>query len=161
MENTESTKGPKRVLVSVSRKSPYWTSAWTSSEEVIRVALQLMKENNMVSLAPDDPSSYLFLAKERWDSQTYLVFDIFHDTYDPDNAHLPGQNDLSVISVFLHQKESVSDAGKMLENKVNKDLRSLHNSTGLGSRPPFTVDHADGMWPTYLNPRIQGRVVTS
>jgi hypothetical protein len=94
-------------------------------------------------MVPDiDDDSVLFLAKEKWDLRGFIVFDMFNDGYDPDKAHLEEQNNLSVISVF--QNERVSVAGKPLAEKVNKDIRDLHNSTGLGSRPPFSADHADG-----------------
>jgi len=152
---------PKRVFVSVSRKSPYWSKAWTSSEEVISVVLRLMRENNLVALdTNDDPSQHLFLVKERWDKRTFIVFDIFNNTYNPDNAHLPGQNDLPVISVFLHRNESANIAGGLIANQVNKELRDLHNSTGPGSQPPFIVDHANGKVPSYPNPRTCTLVVT-
>lgn len=83
----------------------------------------------------------------------YIVFDLFHDAYNPDKAHLPSEYDLPVISVFLSQQESASIAGRPMANKVNSDIRALHNATGLGSRPPFFVDHADGKVPFYPNPR--------
>jgi hypothetical protein len=113
-----------------------------------------MQEKHLVSPdTPNDPCAIKFLATERWDIRTYIVFDVFHDSYDPDNAHLPGENDLPVISVFLSQKESASIAGRPIANKVNRDIRALHNATGPGSRPPFFVDHADGQVPFYPNPR--------
>jgi len=143
-----------RVLISVSRNSPYWSNAWESSEEVIIIALRLIQENNLVPLDTfDDPSTQRFLAVERWNSRTYIVFDIFHHTYDPVKAHLPGQDNLPVITVFLSKKESASIAGGPIANKVNEEIRSLHDATGLGSKPPFFTDHANGKVPCYPNPR--------
>lgn len=100
-----------------------------------------------------DRSAVMFLAKERWDSRIFIVFDVFHDTYDPDTAHLPGHGDLPVISVCFDRKESASIAGTPMKNQVNVDIRALHNSTGIGSKPPFEVDHANGKVPFYPNPR--------
>ena len=85
--------------------------------------------------------------------RTFIVFDIFHDTYNPDKAHLPGQDDLLVITVFFSQNKSASITGTPITNKVNNDIRALYNATSPGSRPPFIVDHADRRVPFYLNPR--------
>ncbi|KAJ4315791.1 hypothetical protein N0V84_008195 [Fusarium piperis] len=154
MDENGSERSPKRVLIAVSRRSPHWVKAWASSEELITVALGLMQEKQLISRdTRNDPRAIKFLATERWDMRTYIVFDIFYDTYDPEKAHLQGENDLPVISVFLGQKESAGIAGRPMANKVNSDIRALHNSTGPGSRPPFFVDHADGKVPFYPNPR--------
>lgn len=80
-------------------------------------------------------------------------------SYDPDSAHLPEQNDLPVIVVYP-QREKASFAGAPQRNRVNKQVQELHNSTGLGSRPPFAVDHADGKVPCYPNPRVGSFIVT-
>ncbi|KAH6959646.1 hypothetical protein BKA56DRAFT_501135 [Ilyonectria sp. MPI-CAGE-AT-0026] len=154
MDENGSGKAPIRVLIAVSRRSPHWDKAWASSEELIIVALGIMHEKHLVpSDTQNEPCAIKLLATERWDLRTYIVFDVFHDTYDPDKAHLPGENDLPVISVFLGQKESASIAGRPMANKVNNDIRALHNATGIGSKPPFFVDHADGEVPFYSNPR--------
>lgn len=155
MDKQRGERSPKRVVIAVSRKSPHWAKAWVFGEELIALALRLMEEKHIISpnITPNDPDAVRLLATERWDIRTYIVFDVFHGTYDPDTAHLPGENDLPVISVFLGQKESAGVAGRPMANKVNSDIRALHNSTGLGSRPPFFVDHADGKVPFYPNPR--------
>src|SRR5437868_15263469 len=103
---------PKRVFVSVSSKSPYWPKSWTSSEEVIGAALRLVMEEGLIEPGIHDASSeWLFMAKERWNTKIFIVFDMFNDTYNAENAHLPGQNDLTVISVYLGKNESASIAG--------------------------------------------------
>jgi len=149
-------EGPKnrpiRVLVAVSSKSPHWSTAWTSSEVVINLALELVIKHQLITCDINTP--YQLLATERWNRRTFLVFDLFHDLYDPDSAHLPGQNILPVISVSLYEKKEVANlAGTPMSNQVNRDLQKLHNSTGIGSRPPFVVDHANGNVPTYRRPR--------
>ncbi|KAK6211160.1 hypothetical protein QIS74_10424 [Colletotrichum tabaci] len=156
MDKQRGERTPKRVVIAVSRKSPYWAKAWVSGEELIALALRLMEEKHLISpniTTPNDPDAVKLLATERWDIRTYIVFDVFHNTYNPVTAHLPAENDLPVISVFLGQKESAGIAGMPMANKVNSDIRALHNSTGPGSRPPFFVDHADGKVPFYPIPR--------
>jgi len=154
MDKLETESAARRVLIVVSRKSRHWLKAWTSSEELITIALGVLQQDELISSdAQSDSSVIKLLATERWDLRTFIVFDIFHDTYDPDTAHLPGHNDLPVISVFLGRHEKASIAGKPMENKVNNDIRALHDATGLGSRPPFIVDHAEGKVPFYSNPR--------
>ena len=118
MDNIEVESVAKRVLVVVSRKSPHWSKAWNSSQELVAIALRIMQNTHLVAPnVDDDPSAITFLAKERWDSRIFIVFDIFHNTCDSEKAHLVGQNDLPVISVFLGQKESASTAGRPLETR--------------------------------------------
>jgi hypothetical protein len=152
MEQSESGKNPKRVAVIISRRSPHWASGWAASNALIPIALGLIRENDLLGV-PVDPAAATLLATERWDTRTIVVFDIFHDTYDPDTAHLPGTDDIPVISVFLGRKEVASIAGKPLADRVNRDIRAIHNSTGPGSRPPLCVDHAARNVPFYPNLR--------
>ncbi|KID94941.1 hypothetical protein MAJ_09070, partial [Metarhizium majus ARSEF 297] len=143
----------KRVLVSVSSKSPYWSEAWESSLQVIETALGLLKESKLVCSDNAEHAKPRFLVKERWNVRTFIVFDIFHDTYDPDTAHISGQNDLPVISVFLGETISMNVASSFVENEVNRKVQEIHDATGIGSRPPFSVDHMNGNVPCYPNPR--------
>jgi hypothetical protein len=154
LDYTESRRAAKRVAIIVSKRSPHWLKAWASSDEVIAIALKLIHEERLIEFdAQNDASAVRVLAKERWDLRTYIVFDVFHHAYDPDNAHLQGQNELPVILVFLGREESASVAGTPIANKVNNDIRTIHDATGPGSRPPFVVDHKDGKVPFYPNPR--------
>lgn len=154
MDEIDIRRPAKRVLIIVSRRSPHWQKAWTYSEELIPTALRILRDMHLIPPdTPNDPSAITFLAKERWDSRIFLVFDMFHDTYDPGKAHLSGQNNLLVLSVSLGQRESASIAGRPMQNKVNSDIRALHNATGLGRRPPSDVDQSEGRVPFYPNPR--------
>jgi len=146
---------PTRVVVNASNKGQHWAKAWDSPEEVINIALGLIKESNLISL-DDEPLEPRFLVKERWNARTFIVFDIFHDLYDPDTAHID-QKDLPVILVYLSEKKSVNLAVGGMGKVINDKIREIHNDTGLGSRPPFTVDHIDGKVPRYYNPRIPRR----
>lgn len=154
MDHTDSRRVAKRIVVIISKRSPYWWNAWVSDEEMVTIALRLMREKQLIPLNVQNCTSTIrVLAKERWDLRTFVVFDIFNDTYNPDTAHLPGQNDLPVISVFLGKNESASVAGTPMINKVNSDIRAIHDTTSPGSRPPFVVDYSDGKVPFYPNPR--------
>lgn len=142
-----------RVLVHASSKGQYLQKAWDSPDEVIGLALELLRKSDLVSLNTDDPPKPLFLAKERISTRAFIVFDIFHDSYDPDTAHLDS-NELPVIGVYLGSKESVSFLQSDMAKFINDKVRDIHNDTGLGSRPPFSVDYTDGKVPVYWNPRI-------
>lgn len=154
MDTNRAEREAKRVLIMVSRRSPQWEKAWAFPEELIVIALRLAQESGLLPpCVQEDSSATRFLAKERWDGRVFIVFDVYHDTYDPDRAHMHGQDDLPVIEVYLSRKEVARMAGKPTANKVNGDVRALHNATGLGSRPPFSVDHSQGKVPFYNNPR--------
>lgn len=138
----------------VSRNSPDWQSAWEATEALVVMALRLLQEKQLIPRNVQDLTADIrVMAKERWGLRTFIVFDMFHYTYNPDTAHLPGQDDLPVISVYVGKSASASMAGTPTKNKVNSDIRAIHNATGPGSRPPFVVDHADGKVPFYSNPR--------
>ncbi len=143
---------PTRVVVHASTKGQHWTKAWESPEDVIEIALGLVKESG---LAPPDSHKPLprFLVKERYNTRIFVVFDIFHDLYDPDTAHIDLTN-LPVILVYLGKTQNVRSVGSAMCNVINKLVRDVHDDTGLGSRPPFSVDHMDGNIPRYCNPRI-------
>ncbi|KAH8669289.1 hypothetical protein BGZ61DRAFT_460732 [Ilyonectria robusta] len=148
-------KAAKRVFISISRKSHYWPRAWESSEEMIEVAVDHIKKNDPAALSADGALEPMFLVKERWPSQVWIVFDVFNDAYDPANAHLPGRNDLPVITVSLGERDVVISASNVMEDRVNKAVQDVHDLHGIGSRPPFSIDHANGNIPTYPNPRTQ------
>ncbi|KAI0839344.1 hypothetical protein F5Y06DRAFT_20075 [Hypoxylon sp. FL0890] len=140
-----------RIFVSVSSTSSHFEKAWDSPEIIIQFALDLIKRCNLVSY--EKPPNPQFLAKERW-HRIHIVFDIFNDKYDSTTAHLPNQNDLPVIAVYLGgNSNSANIALKGIKDQVNEEIRNLHDWNGHGSQPPFAVDHANGNVPTYPNPR--------
>lgn len=91
--------------------------------------------------------------KERFDARTFLVFDIFSDLYDPDTAH-EDQTDFNAVLVSLSENQTVNPIPEGMVKDINRMVRDIHNDTGLGSRPPFSVDHANGKIPRYGKPRI-------
>ncbi|KAL1845444.1 hypothetical protein VTK73DRAFT_557 [Phialemonium thermophilum] len=147
--------GAKRVLIVVSRTSNYWAEAWTAPANLMSTSLRLLQDQELIPPTTlDDPSAVTFVAKERWDVRTFLVLDIWHAAYDPDTAHLPGQNELPVVVVSFGRGEAATAyrAGTPTENRVDRELRDLHDRTGPGSRPPFEVDHADGKQAVIIGP---------
>jgi hypothetical protein len=106
MGESQCGRAAKRVLILVSRRSPHWVAAWDSSEELVTIALNILEEKGFIpSDVGNSHSAIRFLAKERWDVRTFIVFDIFHDTYNPDKAHLAGQDNLPVILAPLARRK--------------------------------------------------------
>jgi len=120
--------------------------------------LTIIKEHGLVSVDSPDNASML-VAVDKWDKRALIVFDVCHYGYDPVNAHHPSQNDLPVIVVSL-SKHHASIAGGPIANKINEEVRNLHDLHGLHSRAPFYVDHSDGRVPSYPNPRSCTRRIT-
>lgn len=135
---------PLRILVSTPTGS-----AWETPEPAVLQALDLLKKKKY--LEADQEPQYRLLAVERW-QRIFIVFDLFHDQYDPDKAHLEGQSDLDVVVVSL-RGNTITVANDAIKAKVNENIRNFHDWHGIGSRPPFMVDHANGHVPTYPLPR--------
>ncbi|KAH8907722.1 hypothetical protein BR93DRAFT_562043 [Coniochaeta sp. PMI_546] len=145
----------KRIFVSISSKSRHWSRAWDCSEEVIEAAVACLRENGTAGFDADMPIQPMLLVKERWSSHIlWIVFDILNTSYDPDSAHLPEKNDLPVIMVSFTGRDILSTS-QLIQDKVNKAVREAHDVHGVGSRPPFVIDHANGNIPTYRNPQTQ------
>ncbi|KAK4097011.1 hypothetical protein N658DRAFT_489537 [Parathielavia hyrcaniae] len=142
----------RRIFVSISPKSPFWFLACESAEALVDLALGLVKKKGLVE--PDDECDPRFLVEERWGLRTHIVFDINHRDYDSNTAHLPRQiNNLPVAIVSLNRTESVQTASKLLEDKINSEVRKIHGAHAVGIEPPFIVDHTEGKIPCYPNPR--------
>ncbi|KAI0532260.1 hypothetical protein GGR58DRAFT_507635 [Xylaria digitata] len=142
----------RRVLVIVPSRHSAWSTAWDKPEKVIEIALEVLKEKGLIPIDRCELSDARFIAKERWTAVTYLVFDIFHTAYDPVTAHIAGRNDLPLLAVWIGNHTAMA-ATKGLEMQVNEDVREIHDNTGLGSQPPFDIDHLNGSGPTYSRPR--------
>lgn len=140
----------QRVFVSVSSRSPLFPVAWENPEMVIQDAIKLVIQQD---LNPANTAPRL-LVVERW-SRIYVVFDLGHDNYKPETAHISGQNDLPVVAVdFSRDGISTARAASTgLQDEVNKQIREIHDLSGLGSQPPFIIDHANGKVPTFPYPR--------
>lgn len=90
---------PLRVLVIVSDKNTYWDHSWSASEDTCLVALEVLEDNNL--LEHTDQPQVRLLAKQKWGTRVFLVFDISNTCYDPVMGHLPAQNKLPVSIVRL------------------------------------------------------------
>lgn len=139
----------RRIFVSVSTKSAHWSSISESANVAVGIAMDLVRQKEDVVLPSGEPK---ILIEEKWGSRTHIVFDIFHDTYDPEEAHLHGRGDLPVIAVSLSGNEVVQVAVPAMRKKVNDEVREIHRLSGGGSRPPFIVDHSDGKIPFFCKP---------
>lgn len=140
----------RRVLVSVSTKSAHWSQIDTSPQDAVDISMDLIKQKK--DLIPELGEPRL-LVVEKWGSRTHIVFDLLHDTYNSDNAHLPDQGNLPVIAVWLSGQEVAQVATEGVKNRVNDEVRDMHRRFGDGGKPPFYVDHSDGKVPVFVNPR--------
>lgn len=144
-------ESPIRIVVTISHRSTYWTSAWDEPHEVIAIATQAVKDSRL-HLLPNQASP-LLLAKEKWPHQIFIVYDIGNELYDAASAHRPDLNTFAVILVRLTTKVNVTCATPAIRQEVNNAIAFAHNATGVGSVPPFEEDHTGGDVPTYPNPR--------
>lgn len=144
-----------RVFGSVSRKNLHRDSAWEFPQSVMQCSLQVLKDSNLL---PDHEAAMpRLLAIEGW-RRIHIVFDIFNEEYNPEAAHLPYQNNLPVIAVYLsgsgnNDENKAVIAPPLLQSEVNRTIQNFHDWHGFGSLPPFAVGHANGNVPTYPNPR--------
>lgn len=140
---------PTRILVAVSSHNEHWMEARTSARSLEPIVFDILKKEGLLS----ESSSAKFVAEERFDTRSHLIFDVAYDDYQPENAHLPGQGDLPVLRVWLTKKEGAERASSVIQEMVNGRIRQIHDQTGIGSAPPFLIDYTDGKVPTYWNPR--------
>jgi len=147
----------RRVFISVGSKSSYLSRAYDQPIEMITLSLELLKER--MGFSADYDRDVLYVARERSGIRTHIVFDIFNVGYDSSTAHIEGENDLPVISIFFTRGEEVTvdEAAMPVANSVNKEIRDIHDLEGIRSKPPFSIDRADGKIPTYTHPRVTGR----
>ncbi|KAK9629779.1 hypothetical protein V6000_004827 [Aspergillus fumigatus] len=143
---------PLRVLVIISDTNAYWEKSWSASEDLLPVAFEILQENCLVENTYNHWPKMRLLAKEKWATRVFLVFDISNTSYDPEVGHLPQQNNLPVAIVRLGATVQAYTAAIPVQNKINKDVARAHNNSGIKSLPPFVVDYTSGP-PTYLNPR--------
>lgn len=144
------TKHPLRVLAIVSDK----TQAWEQSlEEIIQSTLQIIADKNLYNTAEISASDTRLLAIQNYHVRKMLVFDILNESYDAAKGHLPEQNKLPVIVVFLNDRKNIASRPHPGEcARINETVRFLHDANGFGSTPPFIENHL-GTPPSYPNPR--------
>ncbi|KAI0477271.1 hypothetical protein GGR56DRAFT_636565 [Xylariaceae sp. FL0804] len=183
MATAPETTAARRIFVRITDRHAAYEYAWDSPDRVIQAALDLVrKQQDLIPRAAAAAAAaaplLLLLAKERTPSRVDIIFDVCNDAFDPERAHLPGEhNDLPVVAVFLgggrgravgvglvntdtdtdidSERAARADAG--LEGRVNQAVRNHHDMNGVGSRPPFAVDHVSGGIPKYWSPRCLAR----
>ncbi|PYI10642.1 hypothetical protein BO78DRAFT_335344 [Aspergillus sclerotiicarbonarius CBS 121057] len=143
---------PQRVLIIISNRNAYWEQSWSSSEELLPIAFDILNCKGLLECAYNNRPDLKLLAKQKWETHVFLVFDISNTCYDPSLGHLPDQNKLPVTIVRLSEKVQAYTASPPIQNKVNKDVARAHNDNGINSFPPFVTDYTSGP-PVYLNPR--------
>ncbi|KAJ5626709.1 hypothetical protein N7528_004136 [Penicillium herquei] len=144
---------PTRVLVMISeRNTTYWERAWSTPEDIILPALEVLQTKKLVDYTNSEQPEFRLLAKQRWRTRVWLVFDISHTSYDASEGHLPEKNILPVLIVRLGKKSQAFSAEGPTRNQINEGVARLHNLTGPHSVPPFEVDYTLGA-PCYSNAR--------
>lgn len=87
----------------------------------------------------------------KWPLSIHLVFDLFHDAYDPSLGHLLEENSLPIIAIFHSAKTSIAQANEALRDLVNSEVALAHNLNGKDGVPPFIEDHTSNSIPTYYD----------
>ena len=125
-----------------------WEQAWHEPQKLITQVLLRLKHDDLVSADHlYAGEACRFIGVERWDSRTYLVCDLFHRDYNPDEAHEHGKNNLPVQIVRISERSNgtrirVHEPQKMAE--VDERLRDAHDMRLLPrERVPYRIDFAD------------------
>lgn len=143
-------KHPLWVLAIVSNMSPAWKE---SPEDIIQLAIQVIKEENLYDIKELTLSDTKLLAIQRYLVREMFVFDISNEDYDPEKGHLSEQNQLSVVVIHLSNRKIASRPHPGKCARINETVRHLHDANGFGSIPPFIENHTSGTPPNYPNPR--------
>ncbi|BCS23088.1 uncharacterized protein APUU_31313S [Aspergillus puulaauensis] len=136
----------------IASRSSYWEQSWSSSGQLLPTAVDILKCNHLLEGTYDRQPELKLLAKQKWETRVFLVFDISSSSYDPSQGHLPEQNKLPVAIFPLGDKVQAYTANPSAQNKVNRDVARAHNDNGINSLPPFATDYTCGS-PFYPSPR--------
>jgi hypothetical protein len=148
---------PTRILIIVKKGPLVWRRAWEEPQKIITQILTHLEYNKLVS--PDDvydTSDCRFIAVERWDSHTFIVCDLFNINYNPEDAHLDGKNELPVRMVRIYESDhrnSIKAKKPQMIDELGEKVRNIHDMHGWNTSPPYKIDHANGAYPIYQNPR--------
>ncbi|KAF4417692.1 hypothetical protein CGGC5_v017008 [Colletotrichum fructicola Nara gc5] len=135
----------RRVVVSIKRSSNYGEIAWENPTETIDTVLESLKGQGWVpsETKNEQPDVRLIISKIT-SQETLILFDLFHDGYDFETAHLYGQ-DLPVLLVAMGRRghKGTHPADALMTRKVNFEVRYLYNRNGW-KPPPFSEDARTG-----------------
>lgn len=141
---------PFRVLAVISDKNSYWEQSWLTPEDILLPAIEILKDKDLLEYT-SEPDMRL-IAKEKWQTRVFIVFDISDTSYDAAKGHLPEEDKLPVSIVRLGRKLQAYAANGPIQNRINSDVARAHNDHGICSIPPFVTDHTLGP-PMYTNLR--------
>lgn len=147
---------PLRVFVTIKATSDHYSEAWMVPEYLVKLLLNALPLE--ASEKPHKAAAIRVLAVIRTNSKIRIAFDLFHNDYNSETAHLPGEGNLPVWQVVLNKKngnetiETLS-ASKPVQDIVNEEVRRIHRSNALHTQPPFKEDYANNNTPVSLNPR--------
>jgi hypothetical protein len=149
---------PLRLLIILQQgNAQLLQEAWEEPQQIISKALEHLKYGHLVSQNDRyDSSECRCMAVERWDTAVFIVCDLFNSDYKHKDAHLDGKNELPVRVVRVSQSEHGCRirARELQELKyLNDQIRDIHDSHGWEQPVPFKIDHANGLFPVYYNPR--------
>jgi hypothetical protein len=117
--------------------------------------MEALKEANLIKPRYNEELKPRLLVKQKWGLRNLIVFDIWHDTYDPMLGHLSERNHLPVLVVHFngrgHTKVRAAEPG--LQRRINQETSDIHNLHGKDARPPYIVDHTLPTPPVFLDPR--------
>ncbi|KAI9891521.1 MAG: hypothetical protein M1814_002644 [Vezdaea aestivalis] len=134
---------PTRVVVTVRRKSPLWQVASSTPEKVIEQAVSVLQKKT---------DNARFLIHEKWDRHIFMVFDLFHTSYQPANGH--HCEDLPVVLMFYTNRADRAYMAPLFHrNDTNEQVSEHHNLNGWDREPPYFADHTFSSVPRYPNPR--------
>ncbi|OAA51464.1 hypothetical protein NOR_00057 [Metarhizium rileyi] len=149
---------PLRVLIIVKQRSrSLWQEAWDQPQGIISKVLIHLKYDSLVSTDSEYNSpDCRFIAVERWDSVVFIVFDLFNVDYNYLDAHLDGKNELPVMTVRVSQGDNAcifKTRRVEATKRLGDEIRRLHDKHGWTESLPYKIDHANGVYPIYFNPR--------
>ncbi|KAH7359001.1 hypothetical protein B0T11DRAFT_285551 [Plectosphaerella cucumerina] len=151
--------GPTRLLIDIKDNGVFsFQQAWDEPQKVITRVLTYLGHDRLVS--PDDVyngNNCRFMALDRWDQRIFMLCDLFNADYNFLEANLEGNNELPVVVVKISHDTIRSKKIPQHIGMVGTSLRELHDFHGWEKRPPFSVDHANGAYPTFALTRSTRR----
>jgi hypothetical protein len=129
-----------RITVLIYRHNTNYESAWDHTEEIIKLAIGTLHEENFILHKPIAEKDVCFLKLQMFDSGVTILFDIFYTEFNVKTAHLYGQELPVIVVVMKRRGLCVFEANDKQQSKANWEIRKSFNQSGTGSIPPFRID---------------------
>jgi hypothetical protein len=114
-------------------------------EDAISVALRALEISEEVEPPPKNMIMRILKGYK------FVVFDLFHSSYNLATAHLLEQNNLEVKMVHIRRVNIVTaPASSALRAKVNDEVAEAHNTNGWDVEAPFFEDITAPPVPHYF-----------